>query len=471
MKIWPERGAIYFRGSMGASAALRPIALAALAVILGATWGEAGIKSAIALVTTATAIRILAWSGNHLSVRRPTIPALWLFTYVAMIVVPGVVIAVDSTHVARNTFYWAMISALVTVPIGALVAAVFYRFDRTECRLFFDRPLTPLRRPSLAAAFVTVASIVAVALSLNYVREAGPLPIIALIQQPGEYLLLRELREDSFKLLDSPLRYAYYVLRTFIWPFLVALSLTMALHTRSRNWWLAFASAAFAGLLFVSLSTAKQPVAALLVVLFLVVMIMRGATVRTATLLLMPVVVLAFPVGVVLLLQVGSGNDLWYAITAILNRLFFIPSYVLYYYYEVFPTQVTHLHGSTIALLARLSGTDNFDSANYVYRYMYPERMESGLANAAFIGNAWADFGAIGVIMAGVLLGFVMQTVQIIVFRSRKTAYDVSIYAFLLFGFWLVNSTAFPTVLLSNGVLAAVVLRDVLNRLDGGRTA
>ncbi|MBK6732985.1 MAG: hypothetical protein IPG61_02625 [bacterium] len=220
------------------------------------------------------------------------------------------------------------------------------------------------------------------------------------------------------------------------------------------------------GIIYASLSIAKQPVAAIFAIMFLVVLIMRGREIKTSSLVAMPIVVLSFPVTVVLMAQSGTGVNFWSAVGAILNRLFYIPAYVLYYYFEVFPHQVGYLNGLTVDKLAAILGRETFDSANYVYRYIYPERIDSGLANAAFIGNAWADFGFVGVLVSGVVLGFLMQVSQILFFRSQKTLYDLAAYAFLIFGFWLTNSTALPTVLLSNGVIFALLARYILNRLD-----
>jgi hypothetical protein len=433
---------------------------------VGLLWGPHGFRVGLMVVATIIGGRILAWCGCGLSIRRPTIPLVWLVTYVAMIAAPGAVIAADPEHFARNPFFWSVTATLLTVPLGVLFASLALRLSATEADEFFAREPAQLQRPDLFGRMLAFGAIAAVALSVAYLLESGTPPLLAMIQQPGEYLLLRDLREDSFKLLDSPLRYFYYVLRTFGWPFVIALSLVRALQSHQAKWHLATTVIAGLGIIYASLSIAKQPVAAIFAIMFLVVLIMRGREIKTSSLVAMPIVVLSFPVTVVLMAQSGTGVNFWSAVGAILHRLFYIPAYVLYYYFEVFPHQVGYLNGLTIDKLAGILGRETFDSANYVYRYIYPERIDSGLANAAFIGNAWADFGFVGVLVSGVVLGFLMQVSQILFFRSQKTLYDLAAYAFLIFGFWLTNSTALPTVLLSNGVIFALLARYILNRLD-----
>lgn len=433
---------------------------------IGALWGPHGFRVGLMAAAVIIAGRILAWCGCGPSIRRPTIPLVWLGTYVAMIAIPGAVIASDPEHFARDVFFWSVTATLITVPIGVLLASLALRLSSGESGDFFSREPAPLLRPALFNRMLGLAAISAVVLSIAYLLESGTPPLFALISQPGEYLLLRDMREESFKLLDSPLRYFYYVLRTFGWPFVIALSLVRALQARAAKWHLVTTVITGLGIVYASLSIAKQPVAAIFAIMFLVVLIMRGRQIRTSSLVGMPVVVLSFPVMVVLMAQSGTGVNFWSAVTAIMNRIFYIPAYVLYYYFEVFPHQVGHLNGLTIGKLASVLGRETFESANYVYRYIYPERIDSGLANAAFIGNAWADFGFVGVLVSGIMLGFLMQYSQIVIFRSRKTLYDLAAYAFLIFGFWLVNSTALPTVLLSNGVLFALFARYIFNRLD-----
>ena len=171
------------------------------------------------------------------------------------------------------------------------------------------------------------------------------------------------------------------------------------------------------------------------------------------------------------MLQAGTDADVWFALEAIGRRLVYLPALVLYNYFEVFPEQVGHLYGLTIGKLAWFVGGDNFNSANYVYQYMYPERVESGLANAAFVGNLWADFGFAGVLVGGVVAGAIMQFLQVTLVREKKDVLSVAIYSYLIFAFWLLSSTALPVVLLSNGVILIFALRFAVRVFESMATA
>ncbi|MFY9732558.1 MAG: hypothetical protein WAK24_18270, partial [Candidatus Acidiferrales bacterium] len=62
------------------------------------------------------------------------------------------------------------------------------------------------------------------------------------------------------------------------------------------------------------------------------------------------------------------------------------------------------------------------------------------------------------VILGGVLAGFIMESIQIYLFRRRKTVVSLAVSAFLMVAFWNLNSTSLPVVLASNGALLALVL-------------
>ena len=453
------------------SSILRVVPMRGVLVIVCACGASLAYKEYGSIISLAVMGLWFAWhlfdiSNGNAGFRMLTITKIWFLTYVPMILVPGIIIAWSKEGNARNEFLFSIISVLYTVPLGAAGISVALGFRQGEVQRFFKSPMAPVNARGRLLLVLLVGLVIAIALSVNYVRDAKSIPLLVLLKYPGEYALLREMREESFKLLDSPLRYAYYVLRVCIYPFLVLLSMGWAIMEKRRRIWVLFALCTLGAVIFGSLSTAKQPVAEIMLVIMLMIIVLYYNRVGILKLIGGAACVLGFPIMVVMLLQFGSGNGIVYALIAIGNRLFYIPSYVLYHYYEVFPGQVGFLYGRTISKLAGILGEECINAPNIVYQYIYPSRIESGLANAAFMGNAWADFGYLGVIVSGILAGAIMQGLQIMICRSHKTIYDVSAYAFMLFGFWLINSTALPTVLLSNGVIIVLLLREALNRMD-----
>jgi hypothetical protein len=178
--------------------------------------------------------------------------------------------------------------------------------------------------------------------------------------------------------------------------------------------------------------------------------------------------VLLFPI-VVISVAYQDVADVGFVFQAMSERLFYIPSEAVYYYFEVFPSHHEFLHGRSIDKFARLMGWLPFDSANYVGMYEDPTGLESVSDNAAFIADLNADFGMLGVLLGGILTGFIMQWFHIFAVRRKKTIITVALYAFLVYMFWFLNSTSLPIVLASNGVILICLIswwferRSILN--------
>jgi hypothetical protein len=99
-------------------------------------------------------------------------------------------------------------------------------------------------------------------------------------------------------------------------------------------------------------------------------------------------------------------------------------------------------------------GLDYFYIESYVYKYKYPGgAVETGHSNAAFQSNLHADFGIIGVLLGGFLIGIVMQGIQIYIFQRRKTVVSLAMYSFMIYAFWVLNSGSITSVLFVNGVI------------------
>ena len=70
--------------------------------------------------------------------------------------------------------------------------------------------------------------------------------------------------------------------------------------------------------------------------------------------------------------------------------------------------------------------------SNYVFTYMFPERIESGTAPAAFLGYLHADFGLVGILLGGAVVGIILQTIQVGLTRRPKTVVTLAAYAYLM---------------------------------------
>lgn len=393
--------------------------------------------------------------------KRLTIPSFFYAIYFIIILIPGFFLYTEEYTSSRGQFLFGVESVLLTVPLGIWLANCCFRFRKQETKSYFRRPVVqePLDTSSVRS-FVIFLIVALVFVAINVI-ETPVIPLFFLIRNPGEALTAALLREDSFKLLNSHLTYVYSVVRASIFPFLTMLSFGRYLQQKQGIWRGLFWISLISGVLYASLTIEKAPVAAIFGLIFVFYYLFKrgelGATVTTTAVVLF----LAFPVMVVLLAYQGSseGLTLWGAIQAVMVRLVYTPAQVLYAYFQMFPAVIPYQHGAGIAKFAYFMGWKTIDIPNAVGMYMTPGAIDTVHANGCFIGNLNADFGLPGVVVGGVIAGFLMQAVSIYLFRKPKTIASLAAYAICMLSFGELTISPLPTALLSGGVTFALLLR------------
>jgi hypothetical protein len=390
--------------------------------------------------------------------RRFSIPSFWFLSYVAVIFLPAFWVYGDHRDHIGQAYLRGVTVGLLGVSLGIRIAGSFLGARRNEVERFFATRVDVSNDGlhSRVAFGILLAGMAA--LSLGYVIEAPVLPLIYLLRHPGAGAELVLLREESFKLLDSPFRYAYDVLRRVCYPFATAYAFAMWRGTRTRFWRNVSLALLAVGAVFVGLSGAKAPVAFLLLALMLAYLLVRERPIPVTWLAAGGAVFLSFPLMVLKLSAGATGVSVGLLLEALLRRMFYLPSEILYYYFEIYPQHQPYLHGGTIGRLATLMGKPEFDVSNYVFRYMYPGGLESGSATTAFVGALHADFGLAGIVVGSLLAGVLMECVQVALVRRSKTPLSIATYSFLTFAFFLINLEPLPQALLSGGISIALVL-------------
>ena len=395
------------------------------------------------------------------NLRRGTITAFWYVSYLAMIFFPAFGVYSDQEGPYRARYLFAVESVLITVPLGWWAANLWSGFRREEIDRFFESSIEDIVTGRLLMRRWRLFLVICLAFTGAYLAEVKAIPLFYLIRNPGEAFQAAILREESFKLLDSPLLYFYQLVRVALYPILILIALGSYLRFRQRRWLVMLMVASISGLFFASLTLAKAPVALIFLLIGVFLYLYRRGSLSRKTVAIVLVLVFAFPLFVVIFAFSGGSGEIvtpLAAMVAIGSRLFSIPAEAVYYYFEYFPDQVKYLHGRSIDKLARVMGVPPFDTANAIGLYAFNSGADSITANAAFIADLNADFGMWGVILGGLLVGVVMQAVQIFILRRRKTVVTLACFSFLIIAFWFLQSTSLPVVLASNGIILTLLL-------------
>jgi len=179
-----------------------------------------------------------------------------------------------------------------------------------------------------------------------------------------------------------------------------------------------------------------------------------------------------------LFVLVVRGTNLEFVLIFLFNRIFFDQISGTFLMLQIFPDVYNHLGFSSLSrpLSSIFIGSYSEPATRLVMEYAFPAATEKGLMNllsTLFIGEAWANFGWIGIIISPVYIGMLAGSFYYFILRSKKTPILLGFLAFFSFKVNLVsqfnqyiyNSTVFALVIIFIVSYAlALMLKQTKNR-------
>ena len=141
-----------------------------------------------------------------------------------------------------------------------------------------------------------------------------------------------------------------------------------------------------------------------------------------------------------------------------IRRTFFVPAQVAFYYYDFFSANPnTHLSQSSIGLLL---GTQNPYKNENIPKMLGNKYIGTGVnMNTGYIGDAFMNFGFVGVILFSIILGFILVLLDSI---TNHVKWTISISIVIIPIFTLVNGALF-TALGTKGLLLSIIILFLFN--------
>ena len=409
-----------------------------------------GFLVVIAALGIASCVMVLCRDAFRISELRPGGVFVWSFALLILAGTPFVF--ARFTH--RNTeFLFGTCIAFVMTVIG---------IGATDRAFASSSPPTArgeLAPTSLARTIPIV--LIAVGLTAVYFIVVGQIPLLLLLSDRAGSGQLDLSREAAFKLLPPSIAFVFGLVRGLLLPFLAALTLLEARRTRSLLWWMLFSGVATVSLVFAAATLEKSVVGGLLIAVYLSTVIASGHHLTLRRMAVVGFIGLVFPLFVVLGTLGFNMNRFGDSLRAIGRRVFYLPSEVLYRYFDYFPTQRPHLMGRTWPYVSKFLPGGNFPIENKIYLFGYGDRagaVASGSANAAYPGALWADFGWFGIVAGGLILGVLIRSLQQLGDRLPHSASTVAYRAILAYQVVALSATSFAGLLDPLGPGFAVVL-------------
>ena len=332
-----------------------------------------------------------------------------------------------------------------------------------------------LRRES-EGGIVFIITFVAVAVFPIWLRSLPSIPILDLLRGGQSNIDLAVARDEAFLGLASvPLRVIVAVIRNIYLMFAIGWLVADWITTPRSEWRLrsqrqltaTVAVAVAAAYALVTTERAILGQVAVVVVISALVALRKPLTARMVTIVLP--IALAFPLFFGFVVTSGDGGA---ALESVRRRIFFLPSDVMVHYFTAFPAQHGFLHGRSVPKVPRLFGVPTFDLSGFIYdSYYRVDASLHGIANGAYLGVGWANFGFGGVVIWAVAAaGAVVALDRLVDQLPRRTGAALRAVAVIQVAL-LTSVDVSRTVLgIAPGLLDLVLLAWVLTRLDRRRT-
>lgn len=382
-----------------------------------------------------------------------TIPSFFMLMYLALMPYGAIVTFVEMDHPMRYTYLLAVLSVLVTFPIGVALANSILTRPSTVIRRYVRSQLVaaPTDRQFAPTFFaLLLLGIPILTMYLGYSEHVQLLEVIKKYPTNIDAVTLKFSGADD---LPRMVQYSFEVLRRFILPLCVLFAYLMA-STGRRSWQIAFWPLLVGGLFVSALTLDRAPPVAFLVMLVLGYILRTPQSLAKAfsNVRLLSIMTLAMIVGgIVSVLQYQSeftsDSVISSAAYVLKYRILQDAPYMASTAFETFNESTGFLYGKYMRIFSLMPGFEYVESSDTIY---------SPAAPVGFVGDLWRNFGWPGVILGTVLIGFAYQTIQVKLF-VRKTVFMLSIHVILLIGsIWIIHGNVLGVMSTSVMVLATV---------------
>jgi hypothetical protein len=396
-----------------------------------------------------------AWAPASFSLGRFSLMGIFLASYSAMIALPSLYIRSVMPEVGGAWFYPGVIAVLPLSCAGWWIAHRLLGLRRDGFATYASQQaqVTPGKAP-FWVWLALVASCLLLALVHVAVSPVNPLQVLLSGATTEELALARE---ASFKTLPIPgVKYLFSWLLSVFFPFAVLWAFGRALLQRTFIWRLAAVAVIGIALLYATFTIAKAPAAMLVAMLFVFSFVVRGRPVPVVGMVAGCLLVLLIPA--ILVAAISDVGPLAVA-GGIARRLFYVPAEALVFYFEAFDVEHAFLEGRSINMLSRLvDGEAPFPVANYIFHIIYPQGLETGLSNAAFVGTMWANFAVFGLLIGPILAGGLIGFSEAVITRGPKTIIKASLHSILCLQVFFLSSRSINVAMLTGGWVPAIAL-------------
>lgn len=338
---------------------------------------------------------------------------------------------------SRRLGFYAIIYTMISFPLGMLFANYLFNIKRMKI-LFTEYTCKYIHKEKVYNDYnirflLMILSLISLCSVVYVLYKIGDVPLFKLLSGKGTFDI-GVFKVDVSRNFQGN-EYVKNILALLLTPFLSYVAYGYKILNNSlfnRTWfWTMF----FFTILILTYNYAKSPL--LMYCLgFVFYRVYLNGKLSRKFLLYSGLSLLGFVIGVYLFFTTGINFDLKSLFgynMGITGRLILSQGAGTFLSFDLFPRVIDHIGFSSVSeLLSNLFGMEyNMRSARLIMEQVNYNGVIGGTAgviNSLFIGEAWANFGWIGFILAPIYVGFIIQCLYLFLLKSPKTPFFISIF-------------------------------------------
>jgi hypothetical protein len=367
---------------------------------------------------------------------------------------------ITAFQIAKFNDYWLGLALMyASVPLGILIANLFRRKNQVSDTELQDSDV--VGNPRGVRIYLVIVFVISLISIVQIYRSGLSFDLYSYVTLKMDYL---DYAAHRYGFAEATRAWPYFLYHKLPYG-LAPLSLIIVWNARGLEAW---KKAMFFGVFAFAIMQTGHKMPLIVLVAYLVLsraIIHHRFTVSRQVVWSSLAVLLVAMFVVIPLFYMMQGEETYGSATFwAVERIFLEPARGLQLYFETYPAIHPFLHGTSTGAVATLFGVKD-----YVTPSVYIPNEVLGIENTSFpvlfIGEAWADFGYLGIFAASVAVGFLLQIYNVWFFNQEKPKLEeVALFISIILATFHLEESNLLTSLFSYGMLSSFLIYRMIRR-------
>ena len=339
-----------------------------------------------------------------------------------------------------NIAYWSMSYAMIILPITMILANRYIFKIKNMKTTYIDNinkeiVLEDNKVQQRIFIFITIALVICFLAMIYVFYCIGYIPFFKYFDNNFDYATERININREF---DGNV-YVKNIIMVFLTPLLSYIAYIYMRTTKQKKWLVLFIISFVLSIVVKTYDFSKAPII-YYICFFFIIEVMLGKTKKLKK--IIPYLIITIILVLVLYYVIMGYNGNILSLTGgPMSRVIMSQAGALLLHFDAFPEKIDYLGGHSFPPFTKIIfGDGEYDvrSGRSVMALYFPENIENGTAgvmSTVFLGEAYANFGFVGVAISPIVVGLIFSAILCIYLKSKKTPLNIILYleCFIIF--------------------------------------